>query len=54
MMKGWLDHTIIIPSNTAVSHACVLVQLVLSSPEEQSALLENTQRGFWNVLFFSW
>lgn len=48
MVKGWLDHTIIIHSNSAVSHPCALVQLGLSSTEEQSALSSNTllQQGF--------
>lgn len=42
MVKGWLDHTLIIHSVSAVSHPCALVQLVLSSPEEQSVLSSKT------------
>ena len=43
VVKGWLDLTIIIHFNSAVSHLCALVQLILSSIEEQSAFCNTIQ-----------
>lgn len=49
MVKGWLDHTIIIQFNTAVSQPCALVQSALSSPEEQSTFSNNFFLSFFYV-----
>lgn len=46
MVTGWLKHTVIILSSCAVSDLCSLMQFVLSSSEEHSALSGNIQKAF--------
>lgn len=45
MVTGWLKHTVIILSSSAVSDLCSLMQFVLSSSEEHGALSGNIQKS---------